>query len=116
MKTSNVVIMAAVSLIVTGIAVGTAQAGGTRSERPVLSFEDMASLEQAGPSSSSVENRPVLSLEDERIREAGESPSRGMQLGSPIETGTLPSESDAASYILDTEANMRRGGVDTDSP
>ena len=41
MKTSNVgILTVAILLVVTGIGFGIAQAGGTHSEQPVLSFED----------------------------------------------------------------------------
>lgn len=55
MKTSRVAIVAvAILLAVTGIGFGIAQAGGTNTDRPILSFEDQEALEQ-GSSSNPIE-------------------------------------------------------------
>lgn len=55
MKTSRVAIVAvAILLAVTGIGFGIAQAGGTNTDRPILSFEDQEALEQ-GSSSNLIE-------------------------------------------------------------
>ncbi len=72
MKTSNVGIVAVAFLLgLTGIGFGIAQAAGTHSEQPVLSFEDQEAAQKAT------------------------SPAVGMQPGNPIETGGLPAKGDA---------------------
>ena len=64
MKTSKVGIVAvAILLGVTGIGFGIAQAAGTHSEQPVLSFEDQEALVQGSSSSSYVES-PGMAFED----------------------------------------------------
>lgn len=114
MKTSAVGIFSiAILFVVTGIGAGIALAGGSHSERPVLSFADIQALEQSGPSNSYAENRPVLSFENERIMQAGMSPSQDMQLGSPVETGRLPSGRDADSAITESGGIAYRVEVDT---
>ena len=81
MMASKVGIMAvAILLVVTGIGFGIAQAGGTHSEQPVLSFEDMETLDQ-GSSSSSQDVPGWTSL-----------PAEDTQMQNPIETGSLPYE------------------------
>jgi hypothetical protein len=109
MKGSKVGIVAvAILLVGTGVCFGIAQAGGTHTDRPVLSFEDQEALEQGSSSSPYVENRPVmafedssgpnaetrpvLSFEDQELPQVAKSPSEDMQLESPIETGSLPKE------------------------
>jgi hypothetical protein len=116
MKTSRVGIVAvAILLVVTGIGFGIAQAGGTHSERPILSFEDMESLEQGGSSSSYVETRPVLAFEDssspyadtrpvlsfvdQEAYQVAKSPSEAMQLENPIETGAIPATGSEESWM-----------------
>jgi hypothetical protein len=93
MKASKVGIMAvAILLVVTGIGFGIAQAGGTHSEQPVLSFEDMEALDQGSSSSSNMESRPVLSFEDQEATQVAISPVEDTQMQNPIETGSLPYE------------------------
>jgi len=86
MKTSKVGIVAvAILLVVTGIGFGIAQAGGTHTDRPVLSFENQVALdsqhsgvlEMSNESFPYREDRPVLAFDD---------------LERPIETGSLPKE------------------------
>jgi hypothetical protein len=56
MKTYTVGMVAvAILVVVTGIGFGIAQAGGTHSDRPGLSFADMEVFEQGSISSSYVE-------------------------------------------------------------
>jgi hypothetical protein len=72
MKTSKVGLVAvAILLVVTGVGFGIAQAGGTHSEQPVSSFEDMESTQVA------------------------KSPAEDMQMENPVETGSLPAGSNA---------------------
>jgi len=81
MRTSKVGIVAvAILLVVTGIGFGIAQAGGTHSEQPVSSFEDMEALEQGGSSSS------------QEVPEWANLPAEDTQMQNPIETGSLPNE------------------------
>ena len=92
MRASKLGIVAvAILLIVTGIGFGIAQAGGTHSEQPVLSFEDMESLEQ-GNSSSSQEVPGWTSL-----------PEGDTEMQNPTETGNLPDESDADSSTVEND-------------
>jgi hypothetical protein len=94
MKTFNVGIVAvAILLGVTGISFGIAQAAGTHSEQP------------------------VLSLEDQEAPQAATSPADDMKLGNPIETGSLPTESDAVSSKVEIEGHtfserVWRGDID----
>jgi len=113
MKTLNVGIVAvAILLVATGIGIGIAQAGGTHSEQPVLSFEDMEALYQGSSSSSYIESRPVLSFDDQEATQVAKTPAEDMQLTSagqeyvpednwsgtdwqtrgPVETGAIPGE------------------------
>ncbi len=59
------VVSAAILLVAAGIGFGIAQAGGTHSDRPVLSFEDQEA--HAGGASLCVygDSRPVLSFEEQ---------------------------------------------------
>ena len=92
MKTSKVEIVAvAILLVVTGVGFGIARAGGTHSEQPVLSFEDMEALEQ-GSSSSSEDVPGWTSL-----------PVGDTQMQNPTETGSLPDESDADSSTVEND-------------
>jgi hypothetical protein len=88
MKRSVVGIVAvAVLLVVTGIGFGIAQAGGTHTERPVLSFAE--AVEQGSSSGFYAEVRPVLSFEDQELQTA-RSRSEDLRLESPMETGAIP--------------------------
>jgi len=87
----------AIQLVVTGIGSGIAQAGGPRSEGPVLSFEDMGVLEQGSSSSSYADNRPVFSFEDQGSSQVAKSPTEDIQLRGHIETGGLPVGSNSGS-------------------
>ena len=121
MTTSKAGIVAvAILLVVTGIGFGIAQAGGTRSEGPVLSFEDMNALVQGGSSSSYVENRPVLAFEDSYGPLVENRPVLSFedvtQMENPIGTGSLPAEGNSGSSIVETERNMYRAGEDTGAP
>ena len=85
MKTSMVgVVSAAILMILASVGFGIAQAAGTHSEQPVLSFEDQEAAQVAT------------------------SPADGMQLGNPIETGGLPTESYGDSSKVKIEGYMER--------
>jgi hypothetical protein len=100
MKTYTVGIVAvAILLVVTGIGFGIAQAGGTHSERPVLSFVDVEALDQSRSSSSDVETRPVLSFEDQDLPQVAKLPAEDMQQESPIETGAIPATDSEESWM-----------------
>ena len=82
MKTSTVGIVAAVFLmVVAGVGFGIAQATGTHTDRPVLSFEDQEALDQGTSSIPYVEiaqaggthsDRPVLSFEGQEASDAAQ--------------------------------------------
>ena len=111
MKTSKVGIMAmAILMIATGIGFGIAQAAGTHSERPVLSFGDIESVEQDSAMNSYAETRPVMSFEDQETTRVANSSAEEMRLAAegkefvpegnragtdwqvrePVETGAIP--------------------------
>jgi len=93
MKTYMVGIIAVAMLLVgTSVGFGIARLEGTYTDQPVLSFEGQE-LPQA-----------AISL-------AGD-----MQLESPMETGRLPSESNADSSIVEVGGNIYLARVDTDDP
>jgi preprotein translocase subunit SecF len=122
MKPSKVGIVAvAILMVVGGVGFGIAQAGGTHSEQPVLSFEDMEALDQGSSSSSYMESRPVLSFEDQEATQVAISPADDMQLTSagqefvpednwsgtdwqtrgPVETGAIPGAVFEESWMKD---------------
>ena len=103
----------AVLLVAAGFGFGIAQAAGNHSERPVLSFADMEALEQGGSSGSYAESRPVLGFDDEEAYRLAKSPAEGMRLQNPIETGSVPSWSDAESSIIEGGGLKYRVGIDT---
>jgi len=90
-------------LVVPGIDFGIAHAGGSD-----WNLEALDSYFEYVP-----ENRPVLSFEDQEGRQMAASTPEGMQLQSPIETGSLPSGSDAESSIFEAGGLIFRGGIDT---
>ncbi len=94
MKTSTVGIMSmAILLVVTGVGFGITQSEGTYADRPVLSFEN------------------------QELPQAAKSLAEDMQFENPIETGSLPAESNAESSMVKVEGNtMYQAGVDTDDP
>ena len=114
MKTSAVgVVSAAILMVVVGVGFGIAQAGGTHSEQPVLSFGDMEALEQGSSSSPYVENRPVmafdesldlysesrpvLSFEDQDATQVAAS----WQTRGPVEAGAIPGAVFEESWLKD---------------
>jgi hypothetical protein len=92
MKRSKVGIMAvAFLLVVTGIGFGIAQAEGTITDRPVLSFEDQEALEQGSSSSS------------QEVPHWANSPAEDTQMQNPTETGSLHAESQADSSTVEID-------------
>lgn len=99
MKTSKVGMwMVAILMVVMGAGFGIAQAGGTHSDRPVLSFEDQEALERGSVSSPTAESRPVLSFEDQERFQTAKSPSEDTQVQAPIEAGAMPPTGSDASW------------------
>ncbi len=114
MKTSKAAIMAgAIVLVAAGFGFGIAQAAGNHSERPVLSFADMEAFEQGNSPGSYEESRPVLTFGDEEAYRLAKSPAEDMELQNPVETGSLPSGSDAESSITEAGGVKYRVGIDT---
>ena len=113
MKTTKVGIVAvAILMAMAGVGFGIAQAGGTHSEQPVLSFGEMEALEQGSSSSSNIESHPVLSFEDQEATQVTKTSAVDMQMNSPIETGSLPDKSNTDSSIVEIEGNMYREDID----
>jgi len=84
-------VSAAILMVVAGVGFGIAQAAGTHTDRPVLSFEDQEALDQGFSSSPNVDiahasgthsDRPVLSFEDQEASDVAQ--ARG-----PVETGAI---------------------------
>ena len=114
MKTSAVgVVSAAILIVVVGVGFGIAQAGGTHSEQPVLSFEDMEALEQGSSSSPYVESRPVLAFDESPGPYAESRPvlsfeeqediqlATSWQTRGPVETGAIPGAAVEESWMKD---------------
>ena len=111
-------------MVVAGVGIGIAQAGGNHSDRPVLSFEDQEALEQGISSSPYVESRPVTGFDDQEITQVSRSPQEYVPEGNwsgtdwqprgAVETGSLPAGSDADSSMAEVEENMFRQERDID--
>lgn len=104
MKAFDVGIVAvAILLVAPGVDFGIAQAGGAD-----WNLEALDSYFEYVP-----ENRPVLSFEDQEAPQVATSRTEDMQLGNPIETGSLPSEINSNSPIIEISGSKYRVGVDT---
>jgi hypothetical protein len=100
MKTYKVGILAvAILVVVTGIGFGIAQAGGTHSDRPVLSFEDQEALEQG--SSSSLYVLVLPSAIDVDYRADGNPSSDVAQASGPVEAGAISATGSEESWMKD---------------
>jgi len=87
MKTSKVgVVAVAVLLVVSGIGFGIAQAAGTHTEQPVLSFEDQEATQVA---ISPTDDMQLASYGEEFIPEDNWS-GTDWQTRGPVETGAIP--------------------------
>jgi hypothetical protein len=87
MKMSNIGMVAvAILLVLTGIGFGIAQAGGTHSEQPVLSFEDQEATLVATSASDDIQ---LASADQEFIPEDNWS-GTDWQTRGPVETGAIP--------------------------
>ena len=96
-------VSAAILMVVAGVGFGIAQAAGTHTDRPVLSFEDQEALEQGISSSPYGEiaqaggthsDRPVLSFEDQEASDVSQ--ARG-----PVETGAVPGAAAEETWMKD---------------
>jgi hypothetical protein len=100
MKTSTVgIVSAAILMVVAGVGFGIAQAGETHSIGEPMESQ---TLEQGTSSSPYLESRPVLGLEEQESSQVAKSPADDVQLNNPIETGSLPAESDADSSNVES--------------
>lgn len=98
MKTTMIgIVAAAILMVVTGIGFGIAQAGGNN-ESDWVSVEALDSYFEYQP-----ESQPVLSFEDSEATQVAKSPSEDMQLRDPVETGSMPSENNADSSIVEID-------------
>jgi len=87
MKTSMVgVVSAAILMILASIGFGIAQAAGTHSEQPVLSFEDQEATQAA---TSTADDMRVASADQEFVPEDNFS-GTDWQARGPAETGAIP--------------------------
>jgi hypothetical protein len=87
METSKVgVVTVAVLLVVTGVGFGIAQAAGTHSEQPVLSFEDQEATQVATSSANDIQ---LASADQEFVPEDNWS-GTDWQTRGPVETGAIP--------------------------
>ena len=98
MKTPKVGIVAvAILLGVTGISFGIAQAAGTHSEQPVLSFEEQ---EAAQVATSPAEDMQLASGGQEFVPEGNWS-GTDWQARGPVETGAIPVTAFEESWMKD---------------
>ena len=101
-------VLAAILMVVAVVGFGIAQAGGTHSDSPVLTFEDQEALEQSDSSSPNVVALP--SGIDLDYAADGNPSSDVAQARGAIETGSLPDGSNANSSIVEMERDKFRGG------
>ena len=98
MKTSNVgILTVAILLVVTGIGFGIAQAGGTHSEQPVLSFEDQEISQVAN---SPADEMVMVSAGQEFVPEDNWS-GTDWQTREPVGTGAIPEAALEESWMKD---------------
>jgi hypothetical protein len=98
MKASNVGMVAvAILLVVTGVGIGIAQAGGTHSEQPVLSFEDQEIPQAVKPPADDTQ---LTSAGQEFVPEDNWS-GTDWQTRGPVETGAIPGEVFEESWMKD---------------
>jgi hypothetical protein len=102
MKTSRVgVVLAAILMVLAGVSIGIAQAGGNHTEQQVLSSEDQEALEQVISSSPNVR---VLPSGIDLDYDADGNSTQGMaQARGAVEAGSLPAESNVDSSIVEIE-------------
>ena len=100
MKVSTIgIVSAAILMAVAGVGFGIAQAGGTHTDLPVLSFEDQAALEQGDSSNSYVQVLPGAIDGD---YSADGNPSSDVAQGrGPVETGAITLSVSEESWMKD---------------
>jgi hypothetical protein len=83
-------VSAVILVVVAVVGFGIAQAAGTHSDQPVLSFEDRMALEPSNASSPDVEITLASGTHSERPVLSFGSSSGGVQERGPVETGAIP--------------------------
>jgi hypothetical protein len=100
MKTSTIgIVSAAVLMFMGGIGFGIAQAGGTDTDRPVLSFEDQLAPEQSDSYSPEVLVLPEGI--DADYAAGGNSSLDVARTREPVETGAIPAMVPEESWMKD---------------
>ena len=100
MKTSMIgIVSAAILMVVAGVGFGIAQAAGTHTDRPVLSFEDQQALGQSDSSSPYVLVLP--SAIDVDYAADGNPFSDVAQARGPVEAGSIPETVFEESWMKD---------------
>ena len=98
MKTSKVgIVTAAILMAMAGVGFGIAQAAGTHSEQPVLSFEDQ---EAAQAATSGADDIQLSSAGQDFVPEDNWSGSDWQTRG-PVETGAIPGAAVEESWMKD---------------
>ena len=98
MKTSTIgIVSVAVLMVVAGVGFGIAQAAGTHSEQPVLSFEDQ---EAAQVATSAADDIQLSSAGQDFVPEDNWSGSDWQTRG-PVETGAIPGAAVEESWMKD---------------
>ena len=131
MKTSAIgMVSAAILLVAACVGLGIAQAEGTHSDSPVLSFQDQEAIGQgtspipyvadlvetgnlAEPGSA---DGIQLSSESQEFVPEGNWSGTDWQVRGPVATGNLPEMGNADSPIVETEGDMYRAGEDSGGP
>jgi len=109
MKTSTVgLVLAAILMVLTGVGFGIAQAGGNHTDGQVLSFEDQEALGQ----SDHVHVLPSA-IDLDYAADGTPSPDVAHVVRGAVEAGSLPSEGNADSSIveIDGDTYYRTGGI-----
>jgi len=98
MKTSTIgIVSVAVLMVVAGVGFGIAQAAGTHSEQPVLSFEDQEATQVA---TSAADDIQLSSAGKEFVPEDNWS-GTDWQTRGPVETGAIPGAAVEESWMKD---------------
>jgi len=98
MKTSTIgIVSVAVLMVVAGVGFGIAQAAGTHSEQPVLSFEDQEATQVA---TSAADDIQLSSSGQEFVPEDNWS-GIDWQARGPVETGAVPGAAVEESWMKD---------------
>ena len=98
MKTTTIgIVSAAILMVVAGVGFGIAQAAGTHSEQPVLSFEDQEATQAA---TSAADDIRLSSAGQEFVPEDNWS-GTDWQARGPVETGAIPGAAVEESWMKD---------------